>query len=61
MIFVHKYIITIIYIFIIKSYYIISLSSTSIQSQMKSDNPLDLSISLSGGKETNKDALSIGE
>ena len=37
------------------------INLNSIQSQMKSDNPLDLSISLSGGKETNKDALSIGE
>jgi hypothetical protein len=28
---------------------------------MRRENPLNLSISLSGGKETNKDALSNGE
>ena len=29
--------------------------------QMDQDYPLDLSISVSGGKETNKDSLSNGE
>ena len=31
------------------------------RSQMKQDYPLDLSILLRGGKETNKDSLSSGE
>jgi hypothetical protein len=31
------------------------------RSQMKRDYPLDLSILLRGGKETNKDSLSNGE
>ena len=29
--------------------------------EIKQDNPLNLSISVSGGKETNKDCLSSGE
>ena len=36
-------------------------SRFSIGPQLGRDNPLNLSISLSGGKETNKDSLSSGE
>jgi hypothetical protein len=37
------------------------LETDKIRSQMKQDNPLNLSILLSGGKETNKDSPSNGE
>ena len=36
-------------------------SYTPIGSQIRQDYPLNLSISISGGKETNKDSLSNGE
>ena len=33
----------------------------SVAAEIRRDDPLNLSISLSGGKETNKDSLSNGE
>ena len=36
-------------------------SSRNSRSQIKQEDPLDLSISISGGKETNQDSLSNGE
>ena len=34
---------------------------SNVRPQLERDNPLNLSISISGGKETNKDSLSNGE
>ena len=36
-------------------------SDSNVRPQLERDNPLNLSISISGGKETNKDSLSNGE
>ncbi len=38
-----------------------SLNSLSVRPQIRQDYPLNLSISISGGKETNKDSPSNGE
>jgi hypothetical protein len=39
----------------------ISVKLSSMTPEIKQDHPLNLSISVSGGKETNKDYLSSGE
>ena len=41
--------------------YLLLMHTLSHRSQIRQDYPLNLSISVSGGKETNKDSLSNGE
>ena len=39
----------------------LGFNQSNVRPQLERDNPLNLSISISGGKETNKDSLSNGE